>query len=68
MPQQFRTKNTNPIISKATIPLIFEVQKNIVAVKRFGDKQGTRLIYVELLASVTSDYKDIDCEDFLLID
>ena len=66
--QLFRTKNTDPVIAKAKIPLSFEVQKNILAVKRFGDKQGTRLIYVDLLASVTSDYKDIDCDDFLVIE
>ena len=65
--QKFRIKNTDPVIAKAIISLPFEVQKNLNSVKRFGDKAGCRLIYVELLATKTSDYKDVDCDDFVLM-
>ena len=66
--QGYRKKNSDPIIAKASIPLEFEVQKNILCIYRLGKKNGLRVIYVELVASKTSDYNDIDCDDFVLCD
>ncbi len=57
---------TNTLVSVARIPLTIQVQERIMSMECFGDKLGTRILYVKMKAPESS-YTGVGVKKFKMI-
>jgi len=63
-----RGRESDKLVSEATIRLPIKVQKIPTEFVRIGDPSGARILYVTLHAIEIVDYKDVADGDFVIID
>jgi hypothetical protein len=62
---QHRASQNDRIFSTCKIKLPFAVDKNIVSIKRYGEPDGSKIVYVELRALEKNDYAGPMTSDYI---